>query len=73
MSIRPFRDISRHPTRQIQVGPVGRVSVAGPAPGNTGPPEIAQCCADCFSAAVPQGWNPGQNGVVFFEVTLPPL
>jgi serine/threonine-protein kinase len=73
----PTMDVCRLPGQsayvraQIHILPVGRISVAGPAPGNPGPPSVAQCCADRFRAAVPQGWNPGSRGVVFFDVMLP--
>jgi serine/threonine-protein kinase len=56
---------------QIQVVRRGRITVAGPAPGNPGPADVAQCCADRFRQAVPQGWDPGSNGVIFFDVLLP--
>ena len=56
---------------QLHVAPGGRITVAGPGPGNSGPPQAAQCCADAARQAVPAGWNPGPSGVVFFDVTLP--
>jgi len=58
---------------QIRIVDPGRITMAAPAPGNPGPPAAAQCCADCFRQSVPAGFDPGSNGVVFLDVTLPGL
>jgi hypothetical protein len=52
---------------------LNQVLIAAPATSNSGPQEIARCCADAFTESVPAGWSPGTSGMVFFDVSLRPL
>ena len=48
----------------------GHINLAAPAPENSGPRDVAQCCALALRGAQPPGWSPGGGGIVFLEITL---
>ncbi len=49
----------------------GRLSLVRAAPGNSASAELVQCCAEAVRAGVPADWNPGESGVITFDVVLP--
>lgn len=62
------------PTRvsiQIHVN-LNQVLIAAPASTNSGPRDVAQCCADSFSRSIPANWSPGVSGMIFTDVALQP-
>ena len=56
---------------QIHIN-LNQIMVAAPAATNTGPVDVARCCADQFRGSVPSGWSPGASGMFFFDVGLLP-
>lgn len=48
-----------------------RISMVRSLPADQEPDEVAQCCINAFRGGIPAGWNPGDNGIVTFEITLP--
>jgi len=48
----------------------GRVTLVRPSASNTGPEDVARCCGNVFRSSVPSGWNPGNSGIIFFDVML---
>jgi serine/threonine-protein kinase len=65
----------RQPGQAVRVRLEGQVNFnqlgsVGPSATNQGALPAAQCVADQFRRAVPQGWAPGNAGVFFFDVAL---
>ena len=65
------RKTAEHVMAAVHVHPVGKITLAGPAPDNKGNENAARCVAERFRDATP-GWvQPADaSGIIFFEVDL---
>ncbi|MEO7093629.1 MAG: hypothetical protein ABI175_10290, partial [Polyangiales bacterium] len=65
------RATAEHVMAGVHVHPVGKITIAGPAPDNKGNENAARCVAERFRDAA-KGWvQPAEaSGIIFFEVDL---
>jgi eukaryotic-like serine/threonine-protein kinase len=65
------RTTAEHVMAAVHVHPVGKITLAGPAPDNKGNENAARCVAERFKEAA-KGWvQPSDaSGIIFFEVDL---